>query len=1230
MATILIVDDRPSNRQFLVTLLGYGGHRLLEAANGAEALDLVHSERPELVITDILMPVMDGFEFVQRMRAQPVVADTRVIFYTASYSAPQAEALAKSCGVQKVMPKPSEPQVILTAVQEALGKPATAALVAPAGAEDATGGRSIDDSMSLYLKDLGEVRARFEGLVADSGKVGARRDAVKELSRKFAANVESMQRVTTRLSALLEVGMEMMGERDPHRVIELFFAAVGDLVESQYSAVGVLDESEQALKHVFAKGVDPALLRGEEGRGGVFASLLSGRRVLRMRSADGKASAEGLPRGHPPVHSLMGVPVESAGRVYGWMYFAGARTAEGFSEEDVRVATVMTRKLALLYENAVLYDEIQRHAARLQIEMSERKRAEAALQRFRLAMDNSGDMILISDRATLRHVDVNQTACKLLGYSREELLRMGPPDILPVSREELGKAYDELIADPSRASGMRSYYRCKDGSQLPFESTRRLLRSGDTWLIVAISRDIRPRLAAEQALRESEAGLRRAQTMAKLAHVVTGPEGEFETWSESLPLLAGVQPEQLPRTTREWLGILHPDDREVFRATAIAAGAARERRKVKYRLRRADGVLIHVRQTMDPLHVDGDGELRWFNTIQDVSEQKEAEEKIERLNRVYAVLSGINTLIARAHGRDELFREACRVAVKDGGFRMAWIGVVDPASERVTPVASDGDVRGFFDTAPLVDKGSTRPKGMAWRAVSEKRPMVSNDVKSDAQTSMKEECRERGINSLAILPLIVGGEGIGVLALYAAEPGFFDEEELKLLVELAGDVSFALDHLQKAEKLDYLAYYDALTGLANRTHFHERLTQFIDTAARDGGKLAVLILDIDRFRTVNDSLGREAGDELLKQIAQRMKQTATDPDSIARISADRFAIVRPKLTSESDVARHNERKLEECFGAPFQVGETELRIAAKVGIAIYPADGADAETLYRNAEAALRKAKATGERTLFYAQEMTERVAEKLSLETKLRRALDNEEFVLHYQPKVELENRRIVGVEALIRWHSPERGLVPPGHFIPLLEETGLILQVGAWAIRRAILDHRHWLRQGIKAPRVAVNVSQIQMRQQDFVEVVSEAVAQGANPTGLDLEITESLLMEDVQGNIRKLAAIRAQGVSIAIDDFGTGYSSLAYLAKLPVQALKIDRSFVVAMLEDPAAMALVQTIISLAHALRLKVIAEGVETEDQAKMLRLLRCDEIQGYLVSKPKPIEEITPLLRERS
>jgi diguanylate cyclase (GGDEF)-like protein/PAS domain S-box-containing protein len=733
------------------------------------------------------------------------------------------------------------------------------------------------------------------------------------------------------------------------------------------------------------------------------------------------------------------------------------------------------------------------------------------------------------------------------------------------------------------------------------------------------------------ALREREAGLRRAQLMANLSHVITGPDGSFESWSDTLPNLIGCDPQRMVESTRKWLELIHPEDRALFRDTALAARAQATRADVDYRLKRDDGSIIHVRQVMEPIPGPADtrGRLRWFNTIQDVSVQKRAEERIRRLNRVHGVLSGINTLIVRVRDRQELFNEACSIAIRHGGFRMAWLGLVDPAGLRVEAVAWAGDVRDFFDQAPLGLSPARPGYGLVGRALKNLRTELSLDVRNDPLPLMKEACAQRGINSFAIIPLVVSGKAQGVLALYAADAGFFDEEEMRLLQELAGDVSFAMEHIEKSEQAEYLAYHDPITGLANRKLFHERLAQHATGAAEQQRKFALVILDIERFKTINDTFGRHAGDALLKDIAERMLRFAPQA-RIARVAGDHFAILTRDVVSEDELARRTERRLEEFFGAPYRVRDENLRISAKAGIALFPDDAADGETLFRNAEAALKKAKQAGERMLFYEQQMTERVSEKLALENKLRQALENEEFVLHYQPKVDFETRSIQGVEALIRWQSPELGLVPPLRFIHLLEETGLILAAGSWALRRASLDHRNWVEQGFKGVRVAVNVSQIQLRQRDFVKVIEDAIIEGIAPTGIDLEITESLVMQDVQANIEKLNSVRGLGINLAIDDFGTGYSSLGYLAKLPVQFLKIDRSFISAMQDDADAMTLVSTIISLAHSLRLKVIAEGVETEEQAKILRLLRCDEMQGYLVSKPLPVDQLLALLRKPS
>ena len=612
-----------------------------------------------------------------------------------------------------------------------------------------------------------------------------------------------------------------------------------------------------------------------------------------------------------------------------------------------------------------------------------------------------------------------------------------------------------------------------------------------------------------------------------------------------------------------------------------------------------------------------------------LTERKLEAEKVKRLNRVYAVLSGINGLIVRARERQELFTEACRIAVEDGNFGMVWIGLLDPKTLDVTPAAWAGfDAAGGWGALKSTARDTAQGRGTVGTAIRERRPVIVDDMALEPGCGgeRRRMAIERGYRSIIGLPLIVEGEVVGAFALSTKEVGFFDAPEVKLLAELARDISFALEHIGKEEKLSYLAEYDALTGLANRAQFAKRLAQALHSARRGGRGLAVLIGDVNRFRLINDTFGRNAGDALLRELAGRVGRLWPDPADIGRVGSNAIAGILRGIKEPADVARLAGTPLNAALRTPFLIDGKELNVSLAIGVAMFPADGEDPEVLFSNAEAALKEAKSLGERYCFYEPRMNAKVAERVSLENKLRRALEKDEFVLHYQPKVDLQTRRIVGLEALIRWNDPESGLVPPLKFISLLEETGLILQVGAWALRRAARDHRGWTEQGLVPPRVAVNVSSIQLRQREFVSSVEQAILDGVAPTGIDLEITESLVMEDIEGNIAKLLEVRALGVNIAIDDFGTGYSSLAYLAKLPVQRLKIDRSFIITMLKDPDTMTLVETIISLAHSLRLKVVAEGVEEEAQAQTLRLLRCDEMQGYLFSKPLPLSEITLML----
>jgi len=854
----------------------------------------------------------------------------------------------------------------------------------------------------------------------------------------------------------------------------------------------------------------------------------------------------------------------------------------------------------------------------------------ASEQQYRQLFEANPLPMWVYDLETLRILDVNEVACHKYGYTRDEFLALTIRDIRPP--EDIGAVEASVRTMQTQVFNSGVWrHRLKDGTVIDVEiASHEVVHNGRRARFVCPI-DVTQRLRAQAALREREAGLRQAQQIARLAHVITGPDGLFESWSESLPGIVGLEPAKIPGSTREWLQLLLPDDRAAFRRKSIEAAVTGGRVDLEYRLTRPDGSVRYMQQVIEPIdEVAGSAGQRWFNTLQDVTEQKRIEDRVRRLMRMHAVLSGINTLIVRVHDRDELFREACRITVEAGAFAMAWIAMVDPQTQEGRLVASHGGEPRYVDMIRVTGRdGGPDSERPASRAVRTKSPVVLNELRTDPLLArILDEVGATGLCAAACFPLVVADRSVGVITLLADETGVFDNEEVRLLQELAGDISFALDHLAKEEQLNYLAYYDALTGLANSALLHERLLQCVAAAAAEGQRLALALFDIERFKTINDTLGRHVGDALLKQVAERLVEAVGNRAHVARIGADNFALVMPGVRSDADVQRTATEHYLHCFGRPFDIESHELRPSAKIGIALYPNDGTDAEALFRNSEVAVRKAKATTERSLFYNPRMTEAVAEKLALENQLRRALENDEFVLHYQPKVNLATRRIVAVEALIRWNSPTQGLVPPMKFIPVMEETGQILEVGLWALSQAARDHRHWVERGMAAPRIAVNVSAVQLRKPDFVSTVEAALACGAVPHGIDIEITESLAMQDIESTIGKLHALRALGIELSIDDFGTGYSSLAYLARLPAQTLKIDRAFISTMLVDQNNMTLVSTMISLAHSLHKKVVAEGVETEEQARMLQALRCDEMQGYLVSRPLPFDQITALLEQ--
>ena len=488
---------------------------------------------------------------------------------------------------------------------------------------------------------------------------------------------------------------------------------------------------------------------------------------------------------------------------------------------------------------------------------------------------------------------------------------------------------------------------------------------------------------------------------------------------------------------------------------------------------------------------------------------------------------------------------------------------------------------------------------------------------------------EHGVRS-AVEALICGAGGsYGVIGAYSTERGRFGSESAHFVQSISNTLAAAIERRHSEDRLAYMAQFDALTGLPNRSMYLDRLGHTLIEAERDGLPVGVLFVDIDRFKNVNDTLGHGVGDLLLVEIAERLRCAVRPGDTVGRLGGDEFAIALAHLARVDD-ATLVAQKVVSSLAAPFQLGSHEVYVSASIGIGLYPIDGREADELLRNADTAMYRAKESGRNAYqFYMPQMNERALARMLLESQLRGALDRLEYLLHYQPKVNLTTGEISGMEALIRWQPAGRSLVPPDQFIPILEDTGLIIQVGEWVLATVCAQIRSWQSEGITVCPVAVNLSARQFRQKNLAAELGNIIeASGVDPGLIELELTESSLMSDSEAAVQALMEIKTRGIRLSVDDFGTGYSSLAYLKRFPLDSLKIDRAFIRDVTTDVDDATIALTIINLARSLKLKVIAEGVETQDQFEFLRLHGCDEMQGYYFSRPLPVEQITSALRE--
>lgn len=737
--------------------------------------------------------------------------------------------------------------------------------------------------------------------------------------------------------------------------------------------------------------------------------------------------------------------------------------------------------------------------------------------------------------------------------------------------------------------------------------------------------------AVERALRETSMRVARRQAEHMLREIVESSqdwiwqlsaEGRFTFTSPAVHTLLGYRPDELLGVHYAELlydsdpvitaSLLPPAEAEQFSLSGVVA-----------RWKHRHGHVVWLERNAIVLRDAADRIIGYRGSDRDVTERHEQEERIRRLNRIHRMTSGVNSTIVRTHRRTDLLEQACHIAVREGGYLWAAVTMVEQESAVSRLICWSGAQPERTDqVAQRLTASSANSYGLAARVMLSGAPLICNDLENDAQlVHCRDPLLALGTRSLAVLPLTVSGSPIGTLVLGSNECDVFDETEAGMLKELAVNIAFALQYYDKEDAVQFLSFFDPITGLRRRTLFCEVLARNLESASQAGRPMTIIVFDVQRLSLVNDAFGRSIGDRLLAQIADRMKRTF-DEESIAHFGGGTFAVAFKEQIDPSETVR-----LQDAIGkvtySPFLVEGREIRPSIRLGVAYFPTDGSAADVLVQNAEAALHKARQNGEKHQFYALMDNVRAEDRLAFEARLTNALARSEYRLLYQPKISIKTGRVVGVEALLRWSDPQGGTVPPHRFIPLLESTGEIVEVGQWVLEQAARDCRNWASMGLNAMRIAVNVSAVQLKRREFVEKAIAVVAGwSTDQTGLDLEITESMLLHDLESSASKLRRLREAGFRIAIDDFGTGYSSLGHLAKLPVDALKIDRSFTQSVSTDPDALTIVSTIISLAHSFDMSCVAEGVETAEQLNVLRLMKCDDVQGYLFSPPISADDI--------
>jgi diguanylate cyclase (GGDEF)-like protein/PAS domain S-box-containing protein len=639
--------------------------------------------------------------------------------------------------------------------------------------------------------------------------------------------------------------------------------------------------------------------------------------------------------------------------------------------------------------------------------------------------------------------------------------------------------------------------------------------------------------------------------------------------------------------------------------------------------RRADGVWLSVEMRRRAVLVED----AWLivNVLRDITVRRQVERALQLQVMQQGLLARFGQLALENPPLRELMAQAVEIVQQGLSAEFGRLLEAGPDDLVLHHVAGKGWTESWLRDPYFEAAAETQDRFV----LGARESIVIADFDAETRHRRSAILSAHDVRSAVEVLICGAGGAYGVIGAYSRAAGYFGVEAANFVQSVSNTLAAAIERKHAEDRMARMAQFDALTDLPNRSMYLDRLGQTLVEAERDKRPVGILFVDIDRFKNVNDSFGHSAGDLLLVEIAARLQAAVRPGDTVGRLGGDEFAIALAHLAHAED-AGLVAQKIVNAVAEPYMVGTHEVYVSASIGIGLFPNDGMEPDTLLRNADIAMYRAKESGRNAYqFYLPAMNERALGRMRLESELRGAIDRDEFVLHYQPKVSLVTGQISGLEALLRWKPAGRAIVPPGDFVPLLEDTGLIVPIGEWVIAKVCAQVRLWQAEGLVPPPVAVNLSARQFRQEDLVASIAAIVdSSGIDPAFLELELTESSLMSNSEAAVQALRQIKALGVRLSLDDFGTGYSSLAYLKRFPLDALKIDREFIRDVGSDSDDGTIALAIINLAGSLRLKVIAEGVETEAQLDFLRAHGCDEMQGYYFSRPLPIDEISRMLRD--